>query len=126
MRFSITQVALALLVVTLTLATAVEAGYKRKCPRPAACSLGTCLTGFEICGETCGCATTAEGTGFCGQDAPCDDLADCETTADCDGGTVCIVQSCCETAKCIAPCVNPGPIIASPVSGASGGGRAFF
>jgi len=90
------------------------------------CSLGTCLTGFELCGDICGCATTAEGTGFCAQDAGCAESPDCITTEDCPNDSMCIVNACCGTPKCLPPCASPGALVGSRVSGASGGRRALF
>jgi hypothetical protein len=96
----------------------------------AVCSLGTCLTGFELCGGSgglfCGCATTAESAGFCAEDAGCEESLDCATSEDCPGGSRCVVATCCGVPKCLPACSNPGPVLAAAVSGASGGRRALF
>lgn len=92
----------------------------------AVCSLGTCLTGFELCGADCGCATSAENAGFCAQDGGCDEVPGCATTEDCPADSTCVVDTCCGVPKCLSPCTNPGPVLAAAVSGASGGRRALF
>ncbi|KAJ9633662.1 hypothetical protein H2199_009300 [Coniosporium tulheliwenetii] len=87
------------------------------------CPSGKCLNGvcsektcdgktcgnFQSCaGNDCYCFTTADGTGFCAQDAFCSGLKDCASNADCGSGNICAVGSCCGRNVCLAgSCGNP-------------------
>ncbi|MCJ1245337.1 hypothetical protein MMC30_002541 [Trapelia coarctata] len=89
-----------------------------KCAADAQCVNGACSTsicngqtcgGFTGCGSgNCFCFTTADGTGFCAQDAFCAGLPGCASNADCGAGSICAVGSCCTRNVCLsANCGNP-------------------
>ncbi|KAG9868242.1 hypothetical protein KCU77_g370, partial [Aureobasidium melanogenum] len=63
----------------------------------AQCNGAVCGNFVDGCSADggCSCYTSAEGPGYCAQDADCYGLTQCAASTDCSGSQVCAVNTCC-------------------------------